>query len=220
MVRIQHLSDLHGGSGLRRALVLPDVWVSTGDFFPNAGRCGDLHRINAEHEGRYQRTWWGWKGSKIMRIFGDRPVLCVSGNHDFVSLAQMLRGSGYQGEVYEVGSEGLDFMGMRFAGFREIPRLDGEWAGEVEEDALCLIVARTMEVGNPEILLTHVPPAGVLCSDVEHGSTSLAKHLTYGDHRVKYHLFGHDHFGMGIAEEMGIKFFNSATTVREIMVEI
>jgi Icc-related predicted phosphoesterase len=214
-----HFSDLHG-KGFNHPLFDDsrgiDVWVNTGDFFDNAGRCGDLRRISAETERRYQTQWFGWKASKLMKLFRDKPVLSIKGNHDFVSLVDLLRSYGYQGETYEVDSRGIDFRGVRFAGFSEIRRIDGEWNGEVEEEELARIVKETMEVGNPEVLMTHVTPSGILCADEDHGSTSLSSWLAYRDHRVKAHLFGHDHSGMGIAQEMDVFFSNAATTVRKV----
>lgn len=216
---VGHFSDLHG-KGFNHPLFDDsrgiDAWVNTGDFFQNAGRTGDLCRIDKEVEGRYQKQWFGWKASKLMSLFRDKPVLSIRGNHDFVSLVELLRGYGYQGETYEVDSRGVDFRGVRFAGFCEIPRIDGEWSGEVEEDELARIVKETMEVGNPEVLLTHAPPAGILCADEDHGCTSLSSWLAYQPHRVKAHLFGHDHSGMGIAEEMDVFFSNAAMTVRKV----
>lgn len=222
-MRIVHASDLHGDYRiLGKAPHEFDVWAITGDFFPNYGRgskTGGL--IDPDYERSTQLRWWGWKGGSVMRRLRDRPVMWMAGNHDFISLAQMLKGSDYQGPVFDV-TTAVDFEGQRFAGYREIPRIVGEWPGEVDD--FSDIVKKTMEK-DPTILLTHTPPGGILDDDREgamgHGVGVTAQSLwfAYRPHRVTHHFFGHIHAQGGKrAQEMGVIFINSATTLQVVEV--
>ncbi|NBR00758.1 MAG: hypothetical protein EBT79_10020 [Actinobacteria bacterium] len=218
-MKIGHASDLHGRYEKLERIELPDVWAITGDFFPNRGR-GPAGRIVAEDEVGHQIRWWRHRGPSIMRRLGGRPVLWVGGNHDFVSLAGMLRMSRYAGAVHDVANQPVDIDGHRFAGFREIPYMDGEWVGEAHD--LSEVVDRAMDA-DPTVLLTHAPPAGILDDDGMgahgHGGgvSPLTTALTWRPHRVVAHLFGHIHeHGGRQVEEMGIRFVNGAGCVTTV----
>lgn len=208
---IGHFSDLH--SDYRRIVGTPDVWVSTGDIFPNWSR-GDV-----SVEVPYQMDWFQRNAGKLVARLGGKPVICVSGNHDYVSLAELLRARGV--ETYDVSEGPVEFGGQTFAGFREVPFIAGEWAGE--EFDLGPMVERAFSQ-NPTILLTHAPPAGILDDLAHHGrcgvgAAPLAKALTYWPHRITHHLFGHVHENGGkMVEEMGIQFYNGSGTCRSIEV--
>ncbi len=216
-----HASDLHGRYSMLEGVALPDVWVITGDFFPTKGR-GQTGRIEADAEIDYQVRWWRNKGPSVMRRLGGRPVLWVGGNHDYVNLAGLLKMSKYEGATFDVAAAPVDFGGHRFAGFREVPYMEGEWVGESHD--LSDVVARAMDA-DPTVLLTHAPPAGILDDDgmgtMGHGGgvSPLTTALTWRPHRIVAHLFGHIHQHSGRdVEEMGIRFYNGAEKVR--LVEI
>lgn len=219
---IGHASDLHGNYKKLETKTLPDLWLLTGDFFDNLGRTDRTGRaIVPAMEISYQHRWWGLKGDSVMRRLGGKPVILVGGNHDFISLAGCLRRANYP-YVRDVTEGAVDFGGQRFAGYREVPYLIGEWVGEVERANFRPIIDKAMDE-DPTILVTHAPPDGVLDDDLEgptgHGPgvDEQVNLLAFRPNRVTHHFFGHIHKQGGkTQEEMGITFVNSATCLQLI----
>ena len=215
---ICHFSDLHGNANKLFAVQdkHADVYVCSGDFFPNASR-GD-----AEVEAPFQREWLHApqpKGSVIDRmvaLIGTAPFLWVGGNHDYIDLADELRAQGVN--AHTITPEGVRVCGLTFAGFREIPYITGEWAGEAQQDTLRHLVYQTMQNGNPDVLVTHAPPAGIMDRDrgCGHGFgiQAITSALAYTEHQVRMHLFGHIHASQGTENIMGVQFCNGAGTVQ------
>ena len=191
-MRILHASDLHGNLDTIPQRDDIDLFVLSGDIAPNRGR-DDNGIIDADQEVRIQRRWWNFQKDRCKRIFGNCPVVCVDGNHDFVSVAKSLHGLGV--DSYEVTPQGVTVQGVRFAGFPHIPYIKGGWNYEIQGADFRPLVETTFDVGNPEILVTHSPPAGILSSGDGYygGIDCLTSRLTYVPHRVVYHLFGHNH---------------------------
>jgi len=208
-MRLGHFSDLHGN--ISHIEGSPEVWVCSGDFFPNETR-----GIVAE-ETVTQTAWFNAIVDELIARLGGKPVIWVGGNHDFVNLAKLLTERGYP--AFDATEGMVEFGGHRFAGFREVPFMAGEWAGETHD--LNPMVDRAFEM-NPTILVTHAPPAGILDNDngCGHGCgvRPLATALAYRPHNIVAHLFGHIHADNGHIEEMGIRFFNGAGTCRIIEV--
>lgn len=216
-MKLLHTSDLHGSyHALLEALAKPDwdVWCDAGDFFPNKTR-GEAH-IEVGHQTR----WFGYPNlaSRITEAMKGRPLVSVPGNHDYVSLATLVSSGG--GLAFGVGKhspKAITLGGKSFAGFREIPWIEGEWAGETPRAAFKEIVDMTLAKG-PDILLTHAPPNGILdddgCGPEGGGIEALTSSLCYTPHSVKQHLFGHIHQHGGVVEEkFGIRFCNGATKI-------
>jgi Icc-related predicted phosphoesterase len=205
-MKIAHASDLHGDYHiLDRATEKPDVWVLTGDIFPNRTRG------NVPNEVAFQQHWFSWKADSIVKRLRGAPVIIVPGNHDYADLAKLLRRSGVTAQ--EVTTEGLTFQGVRFAGFGHIPIIAGEWNRETGMDQLALLTRRALDLGKAEVLVTHCPPDGILNGNYE-GNAPLTSHLAYRPHQVRLHLFGHAHEDGGKEEtHMDVRFVNSACTV-------
>lgn len=206
-MKIAHASDLHGAyetldiAGEER----PDLWVFTGDFFPNHTRG------IAEIETPWQTRWFAWKAEEILSRLRGAPVLLVPGNHDYANLARLLRIVGV--EAHEVTPEGIDFRGVKFAGFGHIPFIAGEWNREATQPELHNLTHAALD-SEPDVLLTHSPPQGILNGHYP-GIGSITTALTYRPHRVRHHLFGHAHVDGGLSvEHMGVTFTNSATTLQ------
>ena len=216
-MKIAHVSDLHGHYEILDCVrEVPDVWVFTGDIFPYMK--ADHHPFWGQpaFETPHQTRWYGYKADSIVRRLRGAPVLLVPGNHDFADLAALLRRDGV--DAREVTPRGLDFGGLRFAGFGHIPYIAGRWNREASGSELRDLVVETLDVGNPDILLTHSPPGGILCGGYP-GIDSLVTALTYRPNRVAAHLFGHAHEDGGkTISHMGITFVNSATTA--LLVEV
>lgn len=202
---IGHFSDIHGRISLIDNSVSPDLWICSGDFFPNKTR--GIKTIEAE----FQRAWFVQNLSTILDRLGDAPLLFIGGNHDYVDLAALLvEFAGYDAQT--ITTKGVEHGGYLFAGFREIPYIQGEWNGETRVSDLSKLCGEVFD-SNPDVLVTHAPPAGILdVDDGAHGGISpLTNMLTYTDHKVKAHFFGHVHEKGGMStEKVGVKFYNGA----------
>lgn len=204
---------MHGAYNiLNRVKEAPDLWCLTGDIFPYMGFDHQAQWGVPSFEIPHQTRWFSYKGESIVRRLQGKPVLLVPGNHDFADLAKLLRLHG--ADAQEVTPEGVDFRGVRFAGYGHIPYMEGRWNREVDTSELWDLSLRTLKVGDPEVLLTHGPPGHILTATYP-GNGSLMDALYHIPHRVRVHLFGHIHETGGRSYEyMGIRFYNSATTVQ------
>ncbi len=68
---------------------------------------------------------------------------------------------------------------------------------------------------NPDVLVTHSPPGGILSAPIgspdDYGVAELASALAYRPHSIKAHFFGHEHACGGMTDDqMGVKFINGA----------
>lgn len=246
-MKILHTSDLHGNYKPLLEITDFDVWVDTGDFAPNVSRGHDI-------ETRWQTDWYQLPRQRLKKkyrsVVGDwypvqgrqppfkesissaliqwldgRPMLGVPGNHDWVSLAKRLQAAGYT-QAWDLTEGPIELGGQRWAGFREIPWVTGEWQGEVgslfEKGNFQPIVARAM-TAHPTVLVTHSPPYGVLDYSPPKGGhcgiPELIKWLAYRDNDVHTHLFGHVHEegGQTVREKaLGIRFSNAANCAQII----
>jgi Icc-related predicted phosphoesterase len=207
-MKILHTSDIHGTYPKVLDLLggAHDVWVDSGDFFPNKTR-GDR-----PEEVRYQNRFWTLKGlgARIVEALDGRPLISVGGNHDYIDLAALVREAG--GVAYNVSDGPAVVGGLKFAGFREVPWIAGEWNGETHD--FSDIVEKAMGE-SPDVLVTHGPASGLLDQADDGrpcGVRNLTTQLMYAPHNVKAHLFGHIHNqGESTLEEAGILFSNAAT---------
>ena len=220
MIRIAHISDTHDHPSILRgvAQVECDLIVLTGDILNNKGRCEDTEfRIIPGWERRYQESWFRPQAKKWAADFAGRPVLYVPGNHDFIGIGHWLAHYGHT-NLHVISDENpcVEILGKRFAGYRQVPYLAGEWMGEdfdmrkhVERALAC----------NPDILVTHAPPGGILDGTNGYGVAALTSKLFYGEHQITHHLFGHNHDDGGqVVVEGGITFSNAAGHINLIEV--
>lgn len=219
-LRIAHISDTHDAPRIVRQVadLQVDVICLTGDILNNRGRING-GGIIPSLERKYQESWGRKQAKKWAADFGDTPVVYVDGNHDFIDIGKWLRHYGCT-NLHHITAETpcVEVNGVRFAGFREIPWIAGEWEGEVHD--LRPAVDRAFEC-NPDILVTHGPPAGILDGPNGYGSAPLATALTWRAGNIKAHLFGHVHeTGGTIIEEMGITFSNAANHCQVVTVNL
>jgi len=207
-MRIAHVSDTHHHPEIIEQigqLKDIDVVVITGDVVDNYGR-RDHRGIQRRKEQVFQRRWLDAHVPRWAKVIGDTPVIMVNGNHDFVSPAGRLRRCGCNVTLLNAGDH-MDLGGFRFAGFGEIPYIQGEWAGE--EFDLKPFVEKTMAV-DPDILVVHAPAAMIL-DEEGYGNGPLLRALTYTKHNVRHVFCGHAHeCGGQQVDEMGIRFYNGA----------
>lgn len=223
-MKILHSSDIHGKyKWLLKGEHEFDMWIDTGDFFETYGRIQSggweldgWGRISPQHEIGHQGRLWGWKqmARRFKEWLDGRPAVIVPGNHDFINLGIRLQQSGCP-NVHVVTPDGVEVNGIRFAGFREINSIIGEWMGEIDD--FSELIDKVWE-SDPHVLVTHSPPGGILSAPVgsedDYGVAALASALAYRPHNIKAHFFGHEHSCGGTnIEEMGVKFFNGARNV-------
>ena len=204
---VAHASDLHSNllplKDVDKAKI--DLFIFSGDFFPN------ITRGNIETEINFQTNWFKNNQDTIFKYLGNKPVINVDGNHDFVSLGELLIRHGYAGEVYQINeNEIIEFKGLKFAGHGYIPWIEGEWRGELRTPEMTKIVDKVWDLGFADVLVTHTAPAGILAGPW--GCNVLANRLAYKDHTFTHHFFGHIHQHTPQEHtENGTKFYNSAT---------
>ena len=202
-MRVLHTSDLHGETWRLYEHSAFDVWLDTGDFFPN------MTRGIIPFEMDFQRGWFNKHAEKILGWLQGRPVLSVPGNHDFVSLVDMIN-QRKRSDAREITPRGITAGGFKWAGFRNINFIVGEWAGESQHDELKSLVEMTW-ASNHGILVTHAPPGGILDDTVGYGIAYLSTALAYHPHKIRTHFFGHCHEDAGRSvEEMGVTFYNGS----------
>lgn len=212
-MRIFHFSDSHGIYvnlvGVREAYGDPDIWVCSGDFMRNFSR-------GKAGESQKQLKQYGYDADKLRGIFRDDLILCVDGNHDFVPVDYGLRSIGLNAVI--VNNDRLYmYKGVSFAGFPHIPYIVGEWKHEAESDVLLEETKKALSL-EPDVLVTHAPPNGILdrVGYSNCGNRALTSELNYG-YVPKLHLFGHIHEQGGKrVREMNCEFVNSATTLQVI----
>lgn len=223
-IRILHSSDLHGAYKLLLNCELDfDVWLDTGDFNPNYGRGPKTGGVILEsHERFHQVRWWRYKSlaSRLTEWLRGRPAIICPGNHDFIGYSGFLANAG--ADVHPVSREGFELCGLRWAGFREVSWIEGEWPGETHDAKP--VVDEVFE-NPPDVLVTHSPPGGILDYDPEWqrgwGFPYLESALCYKDHDIRYHFFGHVHAQGGRQAVHGkTTFVNGACQVKLHEVEV
>lgn len=222
---VGHFSDNHGQVPYRDPNIeLPDVWVCSGDFFPNSTR-GVADREVAFQRSWYRNKanslyWWSFKGNvspaqRFMEFFGGVPVLVVHGNHDFANLVDLLQEDCYP--AFEVPETGMDYEGLRWAGARHIPWIAGEWNGELRANDISRVMSDVFDT-DPDVLVTHVPPHGILSN--MYGCNALANCFAYRTHKIKTHMFGHVHEQGGQTTTInGVLHSNAACNLNYVIIE-
>jgi Icc-related predicted phosphoesterase len=207
---IAHSSDQHGNLERYKKGLAPDLWILSGDFFPNETR-GER-----EHETVYQARWLKNNLSFFKELFGLTPILIQDGNHDFAKTCEIFADAGFNTHQVLRKKQSLTVASMTvsFAGFREINWISGDWNGETRISEMSDIVYDVIRE-NPDILITHAPPQGIMDTTFGYGIAALTSRLFYSQHSIKLHAFGHCHLP-GIENHNSMIFSNAATTTNLI----
>jgi len=243
-MRIVHFSDWHGKFDTFR-LPSADLYVCTGDMLPNTPLITLQNIKTGKRKDKWlwdikQLSWeWvpvgrsvvhdvekakqkqfideKWPSGKIREYFGNpkAPVLCVRGNHDFISLLPL-----FEGDCFEIGGmrekdgpipqilednqdDVYEFMGLRFGGMRGINYIAGEWSDEFSTADLDDRIRRVPL--DLDVLITHAPPKGILdYAGDNYGMPAIRQYMdraVYSGRHLKAHLFGHVHDTGGTVEE-------------------
>lgn len=169
-MRIVHFSDWHGHP---RELPEADVYVCTGDMYPNFPTTIEEPSPHPYHGPTFyqgilrshevaQQTEWASRfaaagGMRACMKSPDAPVLLVPGNHDFIPLAGMFVGCEVVHEFED--NELVEIDGITFTGHVGIPYIYGGWNHEVHKDEL---LDRVRGMPKAHVFLTHYAPGGIL----------------------------------------------------------
>lgn len=206
-----HASDLHGNWQplVDHDCSSADLFLFTGDTLPN-------FRCPREHEGFYQTEWL--KNNKAVNAFlskvNGRPIFFVDGNHDFMKLSSVLPNS------TELTTKSLTcYLGFTFAGFPEVPWIDGYWNHECSQEKLAAHTKKILNLGTFDVLATHAPPSGILSHIPDWGNRELRDMVLSSSKSsplpFRYNFFGHIHECGGMQEVIdGVVFVNGSCTVQ------
>lgn len=210
-MRVLHSSDLHGDYEALLAYKEPfDIWIDSGDFFPNTKKPLGMGTILPTEERNFQLEWCGYKdlGPRLTDWLDGRPAIICPGNHDFIPLYGVLAHA--KANAYSITTSGIAVGNKLWAGFREIPYMAGIWEGEVK-DFSGLIDSTWYAV--PDILVTHAPPKDILSG--HWGISKLTSALQHREHDIKHHFFGHVHEAGGTKTYINkVWYYNGARHVR------
>jgi Icc-related predicted phosphoesterase len=223
-MKICHFSDWHGALCEGGDPTEADLYVCTGDMYPNFPiRTYGRIFIDAHAEEQAQKSWAAGQGS-WRKFLGspDAPIIVVRGNHDFTEVAPM-----FGGEIYEIGLDSnttFNVLGLKVGGFRGVNRIGCGWSDEfnqLEMDEL----ARDLPL-DLDILVTHSPPFDILDFYGQPlGSKAISAHLNNrkmkalakaSEDKPLLHCFGHIHEGAGVVKIENTTFSNASLRYNEL----
>jgi len=220
MLKILHTSDLHG----RISEIIKkhefddfDIWIDSGDFLPDHPEFA-IRKIATEDSRTYQRQWLFKKIPHIQKWLNGRTMLSIRGNHDWIDLTK------HFGKNVISAEKGIEINGTKFIGFNEIPNCGNFFWNEVHPYYGFDEVIQKVREYEPDILITHAPPNGILDiikGPIPHnlGIVMLRRFLLEEKHNIKYHMFGHIHFcGGNKVRHNGINFYNGACRATNIAI--
>jgi Icc-related predicted phosphoesterase len=197
-----HFSDWHGeGQQLPEA----DLYICTGDMYPDYYGYRSMSTEMAQHESSLEFSEF---------LPCDAPVVCIRGNHDMRPIKDLFRRSL---RVYEIDSSRVSIL-VRVPVLKNTLKIGGFWGirniHPIGKDVIQdVILAKRVEslAYDLDVLITHLPPAGLLssCGRYDHGLSELRTYLF--DHKPKLHCFGHVHESFGLDKFRDTIVSNAAT---------
>lgn len=188
---------------------IADIIMFTGDMMPE-----DRREPSRDKNRKYQCQWFADNihVKKVMAALGNKPVICVAGNHDYTNMATLVRRNTLN--VFEmVPYKPSVINGISFGGFPNIPYINGGFSHETNRQEMEHIVGLMLK-NQPEVLVTHAPPFGIL--DNNFGIESLGSIIRVAPEQLKFkhHFFGHVHeHGSEKVVVNGITFYNGACSM-------
>jgi len=166
MTTVYHLSDWHQrADGFRQMLDFeirsqqlaePDLIVITGDMIHNYSPFKRRIADQGQYEGKRQTEQYHTLIDYIDQVWPGVDIFAIRGNHDWCNYeipGSVKAFDSLEGQTYE-------WKGLKIHGFRGVPTFHGNWNDEYSERALDIVASYTPE--DTDILITHVPPEGVL----------------------------------------------------------
>lgn len=206
-MRIVHASDWHGST---KKLPFADVYVLTGDMFPNFVTLKIVnskwqvipykmnmsliypnapkppHGMVAEREvihddeSKFQQMWIEQKLGTYRDCFKNRDAPVVCVRGNHDFTNIAPAVGGDVWEISEDSSRWVSINGVKFGGMRGIPYIAGEWSDEMQHDKR-LDIASLLPM-DLDVLVTHTPPRGVLDKyGHSFGCNAIASYLTKRD---------------------------------------
>lgn len=212
-LRICHLSDTHGHLPDLPDPSTYDVLVHSGDFCPNR-TFG-----NRPVEETYQDYWMQEKGNRLREWVGEKPILVIPGNHDYINIAyRLVRYAGVN--AIDLEDKFVEYEGVGFYGYPWVPEfLNWNYMASPRERRQRLMPAvELMEQGAIDVFVAHGPMHGVLDRNAEGircGSRVMRQTMQTVRHPPKLFLHGHIHEAAGVQGwTNGVIVSNAACTVR------
>jgi Icc-related predicted phosphoesterase len=179
-MKVYHLSDTHGLNFWRADISDCDLVIHSGDLLPDFARHENIQR---------QIDWLEERSEEINKWLGQKNLLYVPGNHDFVELEDFISNA-----IRLSNHKNLVIDKHAFAGYREVPPINGQFAGEAVQEKMLEVVSKTFSLA-PSVLVTHTPAKGILGNDgQEWGCRILRSALDANIYEgLQHHFFGHVH---------------------------
>ncbi len=191
-MKIVIVSDTHNEHE-RLGILSGDVLVHCGDMF-------NLFRQSTDD----MRSLDDWFGRQDFDV-----VLCIGGNHDTALEQHVEAGASPFANAVFLKDESYSHSGVNFYGSPWTPDLPGH-AFQQRADELGKYWSRIPS--DTDVLITHVPPAGILdvsSAGLKLGCTALTRELARV--RPHVHCFGHVHASRGMTKQAGIHFVNAVS---------
>jgi Icc-related predicted phosphoesterase len=179
------------------------------------------------NEGIFQGHWILDNAEKLRKWIGEKKLLIIPGNHDFIDPTGPLQEIGIC--TISLNETCFTDMGLTFYGFPYIPWIGDYWNFELRSAEMSDKVEQLgyiVEDNRVDVLVAHSPIAGILdFTGPEHGSehigsTVIGTAISYRWKRIpRLYLHGHAHGSPGISNLNGMIVSNSARTLHFIEIE-
>lgn len=191
---VGHASDLHGDYSPLLSAEKPDLWVCSGDMF-------GAETVKGQHE------HFDYHLPTIKRGLRGAPVLVINGNHDRICWGDKLREHGIV--AVNITEAPIEYMGLRWAGFREVPEINGMFVGEESAEGLTARYTRVLDQ-DFDVLVTHSPSHGIFSERAwgVHGMADAILSRARGP--LLAHLCGHHHVTGGQTVTLRTTLFSNA----------
>jgi len=202
-MKILLTADIHGSDlAMKRLKAIGkcfDMTIICGDVTPKYIDEGKS-RLNVQKE---------WLESTFLPLMEEINGYFILGNDDFVE---------HNGQRILKGHQVIN--GLKIFSYDKVLHTPFNTNREVSDEDIWMELREVQEVLNLDILVTHVPPYGILdkVGSKHYGSRSI-RGFTYWQ-KPKIHCFGHIHESFGIIEDERIVFINAAFEIEARFVSV
>ncbi len=196
-MRIVAISDTHNQ--------LSQVKVPEGDLLIHCGdfTCTGSIRETTKFVNRFKK----YPHKHKIVIPGNHDVCLQAGHpkfkYDGIKLFQEAGG----GVIFHTNEELFNLESLAFAVSPWVTPINGKWAYEAEDSAReAAYEMLRANFKNPDIIITHSPPAGIMDAGI--GCEFLSRYVK--STKPKYHIFGHAHGQYGVLDKDGTTYINCA----------